>query len=95
MFGQIVKNAPQIIEGHLKEIAGKEKTLSESRISICKECPLCSINRLGLVCDAKKCLNKETEEVVSFPGKNITCGCGCRLEAKTRLKNAKCVLGKW
>ena len=33
--------------------------------------------------------------VVSYPGKNITCGCGCRLQAKARLINAKCVLNKW
>lgn len=95
MFGQIVKNAPQIIEGHFNEITGREKTLSESRISICKQCPLCSTNRLGLVCDSKKCASKETGELVLAPTKGVVCGCGCRLEAKTRLKNAKCVLGKW
>lgn len=94
MFGQIVKNAPQIIEGHFNEITGKEKTLSEGRLEICRECPLYSESRIGAVCDAKKCVSP-TGNITTYPIKDSVCGCGCRLQAKSRLKNAKCVLGKW
>lgn len=83
-----------IVEGHYKEITDKENELFEQRIKICKNCPLYS-DKLGGICDSKKCWDiiKNTPE--SFPGKNIICGCGCRLPAKLRLKNAKCVLNKW
>jgi len=94
MFGQIVKNAPQIIEGHFNEITNREQSLSEKRLSVCRQCPLYTEGRIGAVCDAKKCVNSEGN-ITTYPIKGSTCGCGCRLEAKSRLKNAKCVLNKW
>lgn len=95
MFGiNSFNQVEDILEGHYKEITNQENELFESRIKICKECPLYS-NRLGGVCDSKKCWNIVKNTLEDFPGKNITCGCGCRLQAKLRLKNAKCVLNKW
>lgn len=94
MFGQVVKNAPQIVEGHIKEITKQENALSEERLAVCKECPLFSDKAFGFVCDAHKCVDKEGN-LYQYPAKGRTCGCGCRLAAKTRLKGAKCVLNKW
>lgn len=97
MFGTNINSFDQIgqiVEGHIKEITKQENDLYNERIKICKQCPLYS-ERLGGVCDAKKCLDETKNQMVSYPGKNITCGCGCRLQAKARLISAKCVLNKW
>lgn len=96
MFGiNSFHQVKEIAEGHWNEFTGKEKDLSERRLAICAECPLRSETVLGPICDANKCWDTINEKVVSYPGKNIICGCQCRLQAKTSLKNAKCVLGKW
>jgi hypothetical protein len=92
MFGQI----GDIIEGHYKEITNKENELYEKRIKICKQCPLYSIKPgLGEVCDSKKCWNEKDNVVETYPSSKNTCGCGCRLNAKTRLASSKCVLNRW
>ena len=85
----------KIIKGHLLELLNKEKDLYKNRISICKECKLFSNTIIGEICDHTKCLYKDkVYDVGSKPYKSI-CGCGCRLNAKLRLKDEKCVLGKW
>ncbi len=96
MFGiNSFEQVGQIVEGHYKELTNQENTLYEQRIKICKECPLYTESAIGPICDSKKCWNSVTKEVTTFPKTDSTCGCGCRLQAKSRLKNAKCVLGKW
>lgn len=95
MFGEnVFEQVGNILEGHYNELVGKEQDLSESRMKICRECPLFT-DRLGGVCDSKKCWDTNKKELVSAPGKRIICGCGCRLLAKTKLPRAKCVLNKW
>ena len=95
MFGiNSFEQVSQIAEGHLKELTKQENALYESRMEICKKCPLFS-DTLGGICDSKKCWNTESKQLVKYPGEHVTCGCGCRLSAKTRLKNAHCVLNKW
>ena len=84
-----------IIHGHYNELTGKEEDLYLERIEICKQCPLYTETSLGPICDSKKCFNSETNKTQSYPSEGYTCGCACRLNAKTRLKNAKCVLNKW
>ena len=64
-----------------------------SVITFGRECPLFSHSTLGDVCDAKKCW--DGNKVVKYPGPDIICGCGCRLDAKARVRGAKCVLNKW
>ena len=93
MFG--INSVSDIVAGHFNEITNRENELYETRIEVCKKCPLYSESKLGPICDSSKCLNIKTNELVYGPGKDITCGCGCRLNAKLRLKNAKCVLEKW
>lgn len=92
MFGI---NVGQVIKGHINEITKQEQELSEQRMKICKQCPLYTETSLGPICDSKKCYNPETKQVQSYPSEGYTCGCACRLNAKTRLQNAKCVLNKW
>lgn len=93
MFG--INNVSDIVKGHYNEITNKENELYETRIEICKQCPLCTNSSIGYICNSSKCINIKTGELVYAPGKDIACGCGCRLSAKTRLPNAKCVLNKW
>lgn len=93
MFGKY--DIGDIVVGHFNEITNRENELYETRIEICKKCPLFTDGSLGYICDSKKCLNTKTNELMYGPGKDITCGCGCRLNAKLRLKNAKCVLNKF
>ena len=94
MFGiNSFEQVGQIAEGHFKEITKQENELYESRIKICRECPLFSHSTLGDVCDAKKCW--DGNKVVKYPGPDVVCGCGCRLDAKARVRGAKCVLNKW
>ena len=92
MFGI---NVGQVIKGHINEITKQENALYESRIKICQTCPLYTETSLGPICDSKKCFNQKTNTVQSYPGDGLVCGCACRLNAKTRLKNAQCVLNKW
>lgn len=94
MFGiNSFEQIGDIVEGHYNELMGKELLLSKKRMTICKQCPLFT-NKAGGICDSKKCIDKQNN-LVNAPGKDITCGCGCRLQAKTKLPHAKCVLHKW
>jgi len=97
MFGiNSVSQIGDIVEGHYNEITNKETDLYEKRIAICKKCPLYEIKEgLGPVCDSKKCWNETEKTLETYPSSKNICGCGCRLNAKTRVANAKCVLNKW
>ena len=95
MFGiNDFSQVEDILEGHYNELVGKEQDLSERRMNICTECPLFT-DKFGGICDSKKCFDTNKKELVSTSGKGIICGCGCRLQAKTKLPRAKCVLSKW
>jgi len=95
MFGiNSFEQVGDIVEGHIKELVRQENDLANKRLAICRKCPLYS-DSLGGKCDNRKCFNTVENKLVNFPGKNVICGCGCRLQAKTRLANSKCVLGKW
>lgn len=73
----------------------EESQLRDSRIKICKQCPLFTNHpELGYLCDNNKHLTLNGK-VLDFPTSNSRSGCGCKLEIKARLKNEECVLGKW
>lgn len=91
MFGI---NTRDIIKGHVNELLGRERDLSERRMQICRSCPLFT-DIMGGICDSKKCIDTTTHQLRYAPGENTICGCSCRLEAKSRLQKAKCVLDKW
>lgn len=99
MFGNINswEQVGQIAEGWAKDALNLgDKELREARMAICKTCPLLGYSPiLGEICDSKKCLDVNTNTLVSYPGDGIVCGCGCSLRRKQILPNAKCTLGKW
>lgn len=84
----------QIIEGHAKEALGLDTDISEARLKICHRCPLFS-NALGGMCNSRLWLNVETGDVSTNARPGYQNGCGCRLNAKTRLINAHCPVNKW
>lgn len=86
----------EIIEGHIKELFNREEELSHARILVCKKCLLYKKDSiLGEICNSKLYLNPETNQKSAFPSKGYYSGCGCRLQAKSRLLSAQCPLGKW
>jgi len=84
-----------IIKGHINEVLNKEGDLATARLSICKDCPLMKMKVYGAVCDSTTYLNPTTNETSYQKKDGFLKGCGCRLEAKTRLPDAKCPVGKW
>lgn len=86
----------QIASGWKKSLLNEEEELSKKRTAICKQCPLYTNDAVFHgKCDSGKCFDTKEMKLVPSPGPNIVCGCGCKIDAKSRLKNAKCVLNKW
>lgn len=86
----------QIIDGHVKELLNQEQELYNERIAICKSCKLYTQDRnFGEICDKHKWLNLNTGHISLEQLDGYINGCGCRLKAKTRLKEATCPLNKW
>lgn len=83
----------EIATGWTNSFIGKEKELAESRMKICKECPL--YNKENDRCDASRCINLKTGEIAMGPGKDIVCGCNCFMSRKTFSPNSHCVMKKW
>lgn len=83
-----------IINGHANELLNINNELSESRMKICRKCPIFK-DILGGICNSKLWLNPETNEVSAKPKDGFARGCECRLLAKTRVPTATCVAGKW
>jgi len=84
-----------IIKGHFNELLGREQSLSESRLLICKNCPLYKASPVGRICDPTLYVNTHTNEVSDKPQEGYYKGCNCRLEAKTRDPEAHCPAKKW
>ena len=85
-----------ILDGHVNEALGTNQSMSEKRMTICKQCPLFKMKSvIGAVCDSKTWYNPETGEISNQRKIGFKHGCGCRLNAKTRLSYAVCPLGKW
>ena len=84
----------QIVKGHVNELLGLNKDISQVRMDICRRCPL-FLNELGGICNPKLYLNVETGDVSTKKKDGYVNGCGCRLSAKTRLSGSKCPNGKW
>lgn len=84
-----------IIKGHINEILNKELDLYKYRFEFCKECPLYTKSLIGNICDKNKCIDKDKQYTQENKTDKSICGCGCRLEAKLRLKDEQCILKKW
>ena len=85
----------QIIKGHIKELLNQGASLSDARMTICKSCPLFKRTKFGPICNPNLYLNPITNETNHIGGINFEKGCGCRLNAKTRLEDAQCPNFKW
>lgn len=70
--------------------------LYESRMEICKKCPLFKETELyGPVCNGSKYLNKYDKTSVSnFPRKDYIRGCGCKLKFKCKNPKVHCIVEK-
>lgn len=83
-----------IVHGHVNELLGLNKDIKQVRLEICQSCPL-FLNKLGGVCNPKLWLNPNTGQISTKQKDGFKKGCGCRIQAKTTLPNAKCPVGKW
>lgn len=82
-----------IINGHINEISDKNSDISEARMNICKQCPLFKETVFGPLCNNRLYMNSNGEiSGIEKPGYKK--GCGCRLNAKTRLDRAVCAHGR-
>lgn len=88
-----VKQVKQIAEGWANDLLKRENELYESRMKICRKCPL--YDEESDRCDAKKCYNPKTGEIASHPFPGAICGCNCYMSKKTRVPESHCVLNKW
>ena len=84
-----------IIDGHVKEALGKNQDIFEQRMDICRECPLYKQTAVGPVCNSRLYLDTITGEISETKKPGYKSGCGCRLQAKTRLTYTHCPVGKW
>lgn len=85
-----------IASGFYNKLLDKNKSLQKERISICKTCKLYKLDDIfGEMCNKKLYLNPETNEVSKKHKKGFYNGCGCILDAKTRVENSKCPINKW
>ena len=91
----LIMGVGAIIDGHIKEALGINGDMSEVRTKICRDCPLYKKTPVGPVCNSKLWVNKETGEVSNYKRDKFTNGCGCRIQAKTRLSYSHCPLDKW
>ena len=88
-------NVKDVAKGHINELLGKNEKMSEERLSICRECPICINTCLGPMCDHEQWIHPETNETSKYPKEGYVRGCGCRLSAKTTLKDNHCIINKW
>lgn len=79
-----------ITQGHYKELMKTGEDLYQTRMAICKTCPLFTDTMFGMICDSKRYLNAKTNKTSYVPLEGYKRGCGCRLSAKTRLEKAHC-----
>lgn len=84
------KTIGQIIEGHFNKhldkvglLSSDTKKLSELRFADC------------LLCDALPHTTKKGENGPGLRDKKYCNACGCDMEAKTKVIDAKCPIGRW
>lgn len=71
--------------------------LYESRIEICKKCPLYKLEyKKGPVCNNALYINISDKKTTSIlPKKGYIKGCGCKLQYKAKNSNLHCIIGLW
>ena len=69
-----------ITKGIYNKTLNKEDILSKERLEICS---------------SKRWLNLETNEISKVYKEGFVNGCGCVMELKSRVPEAKCIINKW
>ena len=85
----------QIVEGHIHELLGNKDAIASPRLKICKKCPLFKQTVTGYICNSNAWLDPKTGDFSLDKKDGYVKGCGCRLNAKTRVSDAVCPAGKW
>lgn len=88
-------NLHDIALGHVHELLGQNEEISRIRLKLCRQCGLYSATVVGAICDSSKYMNPQTGEISKEYKDGYVNGCGCRLNAKTRLMTTGCPLNKW
>ncbi len=88
-------NIGNIITGHVNQFFGLNKDLLESRMKICKKCPLYTKKYGKEICNSSLYLNPETGDLSLYKQDGYKRGCGCFLKAKLTVLSEKCPLDKW
>lgn len=86
-----------IIVGHVKELTNDNDELHEKRMAICRACPLFILTAVGPMCNHNRYYDEDTDETYATQNdeESRIRGCGCRLNAKTRLEDAICPRKLW
>lgn len=93
-FVNLLDQGRDIVRGHINESLGLHKDISVERMKICKTCPLFKA-AYGGICNSNLYMNPKTLETSSTVLPGYIHGCGCRLNAKTRLPYATCPAHRW
>ena len=83
-----------IIDGHIKELFDQNNKLFKDRMDVCKKCPLYISTISGPICNSKLWINKDNVTSKTKTDGFVR-GCGCRLNAKTRVEKGRCIILKW
>lgn len=84
-----------IVAGHVSEFLGQNEEISKARLTICRKCGLYNYGIVGVTCNSSLYINPETDEVSEVYKDGYVKGCGCRLNAKTRVMYEACPANKW
>ena len=86
-----------IIKGHMKEFTNDNDELAQERLAKCKTCPLFLLTPVGPICNPNRYYDNDKEQAYAYQNDEVTRikGCGCRLNAKTRLEDATCPRKLW
>ncbi len=68
---------------------------AETRMMICRSCPLCKQTEDGLICNPNLWLNPKNGIVSAKPAPGSVNGCNCILEDKVEEGSESCPAGKW
>lgn len=80
--------------GYYNKIRNINEDLKNDRINVCRDCALFKESAYGHLCSSIY-LDVDNNEAKTKPFTGAVKGCGCVLEAKARLLNAKCPANKW
>ena len=87
-------NVGNIVKGMVNDALDLNQDISETRLKICRICPIYS-SQYGGLCNRKLWLNPKTGDVSIEKKDGYYKGCGCKLSWKTTVIDEQCPAGKW